>query len=46
MATRLAFVLGIVFMWPLALLAAAWMLIRSTWAVAVRLPSALVRRIV
>lgn len=46
MMTRLAFVLGLVFTWPLAILAGAWMMIRSAWFALVRVPLALVRKAV
>jgi len=37
MMTRLLFVLGLVFAWPLAILAGIWMLIRSAFAVLIKM---------
>ena len=36
MMTRLAFVLGLIFAWPVAILAAIWMMIRSAFVVIVK----------
>ncbi len=44
MMTRLLFVLGLVFAWPLAILAGIWMLIRSAFAVLIKWPLSLFRR--
>jgi hypothetical protein len=45
MVTRLAFVLGIVFTWPLALVAGTWMMLRTAWFALVRVPLAIIRKV-